>query len=125
MPKLNKTVIGLAASASIMLSGGLAIALDAVEHFDPVDQRVLRACERDVQARSPQGRRDMMVLGYGQESPRVGVVTGSLMTRISADRWERVRWTCRFHPESRRVLRTEFSWAGSGSRLMAAASVFR
>jgi hypothetical protein len=124
MFKPNKTLVGLAASATILLSGGLAIALDAVE-TEPVDQHLVRACERDVQNRSPQGWRNIRFRGYEQESPGVGLVTGSFKTQTQTNRWEQVGWTCRIHPKSRRVLRTEFSWTSGGGRLMAAAAYLR
>lgn len=124
MLRLNKTLTGLATSAVILLSGGLAVALDS--DVDPtVEQRLMRACERGVEVGSPQGHRDMAIAGYQRETPLIGIVKGSLKTQIPSKRWAKVNWTCRVHPKSGRVLRVEFAWPSGGTRLMAAASYLR
>ena len=125
MLKLNKTVIGLGATAFILLSGGLAIALDTQERASSRDNQWKRSCERQILVKTPNGRKDLTFASFEQQSGPFGIVEGSLKTKLLGKRWSKIRWNCRVDAKSGKVIRVEFYLPTSSSRLMAAASYLR
>ena len=121
----NKTILGLTASACILLSGGLAIALDTGDDELLGNPVWKRSCERQVIKKTPNGQQDLRVTSFKQQGNRIGIVAGSLKTKLGRDRWSKIGWTCRVDPTSGAVVRVAFDLPTSSSRLMAAASYLR
>jgi len=125
MLKLNKTLIGLSTSAFILLSGGLAIALDTDKPVFPMDRHTKNSCEHAIIAKTPNGRKDLTFGGVEQQSNHVSIVDGTIKTKLHGEQWSKIRWTCRIEPKRGKVIRVEFHLPTSSSRLMAAAAYLR
>ena len=125
MLKLNKTLISLSTSAFILLSGGLAIALDTDKPIFLLDKHVKQSCEREIVAKTPNGRKDLTFGVFEQPSNHLGIAEGTIKTKLHGERWSKIRWNCRVDPKRGKVIRVEFHLPTSSSRLMAAAAYLR
>ncbi len=125
MSKLQKAIISVIMSALVLVSAGLAIAMNHDDIVAADEQRLKRVCERKVSERTPNGKREMKAVSYRLESPHVGVAKGSFKTEFRPNRWTPLSWTCRLNPKSGRIISVEFGWTSGGSRLLAAARLRR
>ena len=125
MSKLHKAIIGVIMGVLVLISAGLAVAMNHDDLAAADEQRLKRVCQRKVSERTPNGKREMKVVSYRLESPDVGVAKGSFKTEFRPNRWTPLNWTCRLNPKSGRVLSVEFGWTSGGSRLLAAARLRR
>jgi hypothetical protein len=114
--------VSLLVSSLVLVIGGLAIAGSLDAEVMAIDPHVERACHREIKKRSSFGHRDIQTLNYDLESSSVALAKGSIKAHYAADRWATMKWTCRVHPGSGRILRVDFGWSrGGANRLIAAA----
>jgi hypothetical protein len=99
-----------------------AAAFSAAWSDSTIEKRVERACHREVRKKTPQGHRDLSTLKYELDGAKTGIASGSLRSELRPGRWAPISWTCHVRTDSARVLRVEFSFPTTGSKLGAIAS---
>jgi hypothetical protein len=125
MFKPSKTFLSVAASASILLSGGLAIALDNGDDELLGNPAWKRSCERQIVQKTPNGQKDLAFASFKRQGEHLGIARGSVKTKLYQNRWSQIPWSCRVNPANGEVIRVTFDLPTGSSRLMAAASYLR